>query len=181
MNVTVCIFHIYRPAFVKFLKYNFHVTMASLHNGGWLTVRCAEGAPWRRGETSVHVFRECEAVATLGHTCPGSFFLGPWRCRRSRSGGDLGLYARDRAPITWILLILHHNSVWIRNQLDVTFVLSFISVLQVAQHVSGNHLPMFRRWRLHNVIATCWYCAVAAGRLSEPVSRECVLWGVRCT
>jgi len=30
------------------------------------------------------------------------------------------------------------------NQLDVTFVLSFISLLQVAQHVSGNHVPIFR-------------------------------------
>ena len=28
---------------------------------------------------------------------------------------------------------MHSNSVWIRNQLDLTFVLSFISPLQVAQ------------------------------------------------
>jgi len=32
-------------------------------------------------------------------------------------------------------------NVCIRNQLDVTFVLSFISPLQVAQHVSGTWLP----------------------------------------
>jgi len=63
----------------------------------------------------------------------------------------------------------HVNVMWIRNQLDVTYVLSFISPLQVAQHVSGNHVPIFRSWRLRSVIATCWYCAVAAGRLSEPV------------
>jgi len=50
-------------------------------------------------------------------------------------------------------------SVQIRNQLDVTFVLSFISPLQVAQHVSDNHVPIFRSWRLRSVIATCWYCA----------------------
>ena len=31
--------------------------------------------------------------------------------------------------------------VWIRNQLDVTFVLSFISPLQVAQHVLGTMCP----------------------------------------
>ena len=42
-----------------------------------------------------------------------------------------------------VWLTVHHNSVWIRNQLDVTFVLSFISPLQVAQHVSGNHMPIF--------------------------------------
>jgi hypothetical protein len=35
-------------------------------------------------------------------------------------------------------------SAWIRNQLDVTFMLSFISLLQVSQHVSGNHVPIFR-------------------------------------
>jgi hypothetical protein len=50
--------------------------------------------------------------------------------------------------------------VWVRNQLDVTYVLSFISPLQAAQHVSGNHVPIFRSWRLRSVIATCWYCAV---------------------
>jgi len=42
-----------------------------------------------------------------------------------------------------VWLAVHRNSVWIRNQLDVTFVLSFISTLQVAQHVSDNHVPIF--------------------------------------
>jgi len=37
-----------------------------------------------------------------------------------------------------VRLTVHRNTVWIRNQLDVTFVLSFISSLHVAQHVSGN-------------------------------------------
>jgi len=59
-----------------------------------------------------------------------------------------------------VWLTVHRNSVRIRNQLDVTYVLSFISPLQVAQHVLGNHLPIFRRWWLRGVIATCWYCAV---------------------
>ena len=36
------------------------------------------------------------------------------------------------------------------------FVL-FISLLIVAQHVSGNHVPIIRSWRLRNVIASCWY------------------------
>jgi hypothetical protein len=76
----------------------------------------------------------------------------------------------------------HYNKIaWIRNQLDVTFALSFISPLQVVQNVSGNHVPIFRSWRLRSVIATCWYCAVAAGRPSELVSRQCVHWGVRST
>jgi len=39
---------------------------------------------------------------------------------------------------------LYKLLVWIRNQLDVTYMLSFISPLQVAQHVSGNHAPIFR-------------------------------------
>ena len=48
-----------------------------------------------------------------------------------------------------VWLTVHRNSVWIRKQLDVTFVLSFISPLQVAQHVSGNHVPIFRSWRIY--------------------------------
>ena len=36
------------------------------------------------------------------------------------------------------------------------FVL-FISLLIVAQHVSGNHVPIIRRLRLRDVIASCWY------------------------
>ena len=83
-------------------------------------------------------------------------------------------YQLQLAASTPPLPALHintNNKVWIRNQLDVTFVLSFISHLQVAQHVLGNHVPIFRSWWLRSVITTCWYCAVVAGRLSEPVSR----------
>jgi hypothetical protein len=33
----------------------------------------------------------------------------------------------------------------------------FISLLIVAQHVSGNHVPIMRCWRLRDVITSCWY------------------------
>jgi len=33
----------------------------------------------------------------------------------------------------------------------------FISLLIVAQHVSGNHMPIIRSWRLRDIIALCWY------------------------
>ena len=33
----------------------------------------------------------------------------------------------------------------------------FISLLIVAQHVSGNNLPIIRSWRMRDVIASCWY------------------------
>jgi hypothetical protein len=42
------------------------------------------------------------------------------------------------------------------NQLDVTFVF-FVSLLLFAQHVSGNHVPIIRSWRLRDFIASCWY------------------------
>ena len=42
-----------------------------------------------------------------------------------------------------------------KNQLDVTFCI--LSLLIVAQHVSGNHVPIIRSWRLRDVIALCWY------------------------
>jgi len=32
-----------------------------------------------------------------------------------------------------------------------------ISLLIVAQHVSGNHVSIIRSWRLRDVIASCWY------------------------
>ena len=67
--------------------------------------------------------------------------------------------SKERISDMW--LTVHRNLLWIKNQLDVIYVLSFISLLQVAQHVSGNHVPIFRSWRLRSVIATCWYCAVA--------------------
>ena len=33
----------------------------------------------------------------------------------------------------------------------------FISLLIFAQHVSGNHVPIIRSWRLRDVIASCFY------------------------
>ena len=33
----------------------------------------------------------------------------------------------------------------------------FISLLIVAQHVSGNHVPIIRSWRLRDIIASCRY------------------------
>ena len=33
----------------------------------------------------------------------------------------------------------------------------FISLLIVAQHVSGNHVSIIRSWRLRDIIASCWY------------------------
>jgi len=68
-----------------------------------------------------------------------------------------------------VWLTVHRNSVWIRNQLDVTFVLSFIFSFTSRSTCFGQ--PCAHLQELHSVIATCWYCAVAAGRLSEPVSR----------
>ena len=42
-----------------------------------------------------------------------------------------------------------------KNQLDVTFCILYLLIL--AQHVSGNHVPIIRSWRLRDVIASCWY------------------------
>ena len=33
----------------------------------------------------------------------------------------------------------------------------FIYLLIVAQHVSGNHVPIIRSSRLRDIIALCWY------------------------
>ena len=39
----------------------------------------------------------------------------------------------------------------------MSFFVFFISLLIVAQHVSGNHVPIIRSWRMRYVIALCWY------------------------
>ena len=43
----------------------------------------------------------------------------------------------------------------------------FISPLIVVQHVSGNHVPIIRDWRLRDVIALCWYVPWLRGGCQE--------------
>jgi len=63
-----------------------------------------------------------------------------------------------------VWLTVHRNSVWNKKPTRCHFVLSFISPLQVAQHVSGNHVPIFRSWRLHSVVlCRGWRKAVRTG------------------
>ena len=57
-------------------------------------------------------------------------------------------------------LTVHRSSVWDKKPTRCHFVLSFNSSFQVAQHASGNHVPIFRSCLLRSVIAACWYCAV---------------------
>jgi len=65
----------------------------------------------------------------------------------------------------------------------------FISLLIVVQHVSGNHVPIIRIWRLRDVIASCWYVpwlkggcqdrlAVSASMDSLPPNRS---WQPSCS
>ena len=43
-----------------------------------------------------------------------------------------------------VWLTVHRNSVWIRKTNQVSLFVFFISLLIVAQHVSGNHVPIIR-------------------------------------
>ena len=61
----------------------------------------------------------------------------------------------------------------------------FISLIIVAQHVSGNHVPIIRSWRLRDVIALCCYvpwlqegCQV---RLAGSASMDALLRGYNTT
>ena len=62
-----------------------------------------------------------------------------------------------------------------KNQLDVTFVF-FISLLLVAQHVSGNHIPIIRSWRLRDAIVC--YIAGSASMDALPANRS---WQPSCS
>ena len=63
------------------------------------------------------------------------------------------------------------SSVWIRKTNWMSLFVLFISLLIVAQHVSGKHVPIIRSWRLRDVIASWWYVPWLQGRLSRPVDR----------
>ena len=56
-----------------------------------------------------------------------------------------------------VWLTVHRNSVWIRKSNWMSLFVFFISLLIVAQHVSGNHVPIISSLRLRDVIASCWY------------------------
>ena len=56
-------------------------------------------------------------------------------------------YKHNPTASSYISISLSHNNtstVWDKKTTRCHFVLSFISPLQVAQHVSGNHVPIFR-------------------------------------
>ena len=54
-------------------------------------------------------------------------------------GIQLKLYSSD------VWLSVRRNSVWIRKTSWMSLFVFFISLLIVAQHVSGNHVPIIRR------------------------------------
>ena len=69
---------------------------------------------------------------------------------------------------------LHRNiwSEWIRKTNQMSLFVFFISLLIVAQHVSGqpraHHQELTTAWCYYSLVLVC---AVAAGRLSSPVGR----------
>ena len=65
-----------------------------------------------------------------------------------------------------------------RSQLDVTFVV-FISLLLVAQHVSCNHVPVIRSWRLRDVIVSCWYVPWLQEGCQDRLAGSASIWTSR--
>ena len=84
-----------------------------------------------------------------------------------------------------VWLTVHRNSVWIRKTYYMSLFIFFISLLIVAQHVSGNHVPIIRSWRLRDVIASCWYVPWLQGgcqvRLAGSASMDGFLRGYNNT
>ena len=82
-----------------------------------------------------------------------TFLIKKWCLPRGRNWAfDINITCWSLTPVSGPR---DTNVMWIKNQLDVSFVF-FISLLIVAQHVSGNHVPIIRSWRLRDVIASCW-------------------------
>ena len=51
---------------------------------------------------------------------------------------------KDKACKSDVWLTVHRNSVWIKKTNQMSLFVFFISLLIVAQHVSGNHVPIIR-------------------------------------
>jgi hypothetical protein len=62
-------------------------------------------------QTSADVLCGCEALTTHRHTYLDSFFLDPEYVRELSLGGDLDLYYKDRALMTWTLAKGHKGPV----------------------------------------------------------------------
>ena len=56
----------------------------------------------------------------------------------------------------------------------------FISLLIVAPHVSGNHVPIIRSWRLRDVIASCWYVPWLQGGCQDRLAGSASIGRTTC-
>jgi len=56
----------------------------------------------------------------------------------------------------------------------------FISLLIVAQHVSGNHVPIIRSWQLRDVIALCWYVPWLQGGCQDRLAGSASMGRTTC-
>ena len=65
-------------------------------------------------------------------------------------------YLFSRHQYILIILQKHTECLDKENELHVSSCIC-ISLLIAAQHVSGNHVPFIRSWRLRDIIALCWY------------------------
>jgi hypothetical protein len=90
------------------------------------------------------------ATRTLYCTIPSNTVLkctcGHFTCfTADRRGSHL---SRGQHPhitsLSDVWLTVHRNSVWIRKTKYMSLFVFFISLLIVAQHVSGNHVPIIR-------------------------------------
>jgi len=87
----------------------------------------------------------------------GYTFANSHKCTLEIIGGEMNFKrVSNEATFPSSCVTLGIFSVDKKNQLDVTFVF-FISLLIVAQHVSGNHVPIIRSRRLRDIIASFWY------------------------
>ena len=68
-------------------------------------------------------------------------------CTKCASGSNSSISNRgggDSSSNSDVWLTVHRNSVWIRKTNYMSLFVFFISLLIVAQHVSGNHVPVIR-------------------------------------
>ena len=78
---------------------------------------------------------KCSAALKFSFECVHAYSRSPSARHPPKAGACCRIKILMDVIITNLWLTVHRNSVWIRNQLDVTFMLSFISPLHVEQLV----------------------------------------------
>ena len=117
---------LYSLSIFKQTRKRFPLITKYVHGVNSVTSLTANG--WTTGTSAQIVYRKVQV-----HALPGTdqilAHLIEAQCKNNKSD---------------VWLTVHRNSLWIRKPNQMSLFVFFITLLIVAQHVSGNHVPIIR-------------------------------------